>query len=122
MVTCPSAISTTLLSLRTHKTVVPCICALSSLFRIPPLYNLDGLGQKQGRAPASTHKSSLQGTSGSVVFFFFPLLLFFGFAAADFLEALVERGSAEEVGRKIRIVFAAIEKNLAGTAAVAVLR
>src|ERR1700759_3224967 len=43
MVTWPSAISTTLLSLRTHKTVVPCICALSSLFCIRPLYNWCGL-------------------------------------------------------------------------------
>src|SRR5580693_3157366 len=123
MVTCPSAISTTLLSLRTHKTVVPCICALSSLFRIPPLYNLDGLGQKQ-RWPrrVSTRKSSLPGTSGSVVFFFFFLLLFFGLAAADFLEALIERGPTEKIGRQIRIVFAGIEEDLAGAVAVAVLR
>src|ERR1700721_595002 len=46
MVTCPSAISTTLLSLRTHRTVVPCICALSSLFGIPPLYTRGRLYQQ----------------------------------------------------------------------------
>src|SRR5580658_8811976 len=39
MVTCPSAISTALLSLRTHKTVVPCICALPWLVRIQSLYS-----------------------------------------------------------------------------------
>src|SRR5580700_3111001 len=42
MVTCPSAINTTLLSLRTHNTVVPCIapcdCAFPWLIGIPPLY------------------------------------------------------------------------------------
>src|SRR6266404_826299 len=42
MVTCPSAINTTFASLRTHKTVVPCIvpclCALFWLIGIPPLY------------------------------------------------------------------------------------
>src|ERR1700722_18445394 len=39
MVTWPSAISTALLSLRTHKTVVPCISALPWLSRIPALYS-----------------------------------------------------------------------------------
>src|SRR5580700_2835728 len=39
MVTWPSAISTALLSLRTHKTVVPCISALPWLLRIPTLYS-----------------------------------------------------------------------------------
>src|SRR6266576_3211962 len=40
MVTWPSAISTTLASLRTHKTVVPCISPLFWLLGIPPLYAL----------------------------------------------------------------------------------
>src|ERR1700738_635172 len=39
MVTCPSAISTTLLSLRTHSTVVPCHCALPGPVCIRPLYS-----------------------------------------------------------------------------------
>src|SRR5271163_3864634 len=39
MVTCPSAISTALLSLRTHRTVVPCISALPWLLRILSLYS-----------------------------------------------------------------------------------
>src|SRR5580704_17183183 len=40
MVTCPSAINTALLSLRTHSTVVPCICALPWLLRIRALYSV----------------------------------------------------------------------------------
>src|SRR5580698_4875284 len=60
MVTWPSAISTTLLSLRTHKTVVPCICALSALFCIRPLYNLDGLGQKQRRLRRASTRGGSQ--------------------------------------------------------------
>ena len=59
---------------------------------------------------------------GSVVFFFFFFLFFLGFTAANFLETLIERASAEEVGRQIRIVFAGVEENLAGATAVAVLR
>src|ERR1700735_758004 len=39
MVTCPSAVSTTLLSLRTHSTVVPCICSLLWLVDIQRLYS-----------------------------------------------------------------------------------
>src|SRR5262245_5674549 len=50
MVTWPSASSTTLPSLRTHKTVVPCIapllCALFWLIGIPPLYAAPGKAQK----------------------------------------------------------------------------
>src|SRR5258707_703829 len=46
MVTCPSAISTTLLSLRTHSTVVPCICALPWPVCIPPLYSRARSGQR----------------------------------------------------------------------------
>src|SRR5580700_660413 len=38
MVTWPSAMSTALFSLRTHKTVVPCISALPGLLRIPTVY------------------------------------------------------------------------------------
>ena len=38
IVTCPSAAITTLLSRRTHKTVVPCICAEFLLIGIPGLY------------------------------------------------------------------------------------
>src|SRR4029077_8492777 len=38
MVTWPSAMSTTLFSLRTHSTVVPCNCALPWRFGIRPLY------------------------------------------------------------------------------------
>src|SRR6204780_3451505 len=37
-VTCPSAASTTLLSLRTHSTVVPCICSLLCVIGIRRLY------------------------------------------------------------------------------------
>src|SRR5262245_36086949 len=53
MVTCPSAMSTTFVSLRTHKTVVPCIapplCALFWLIGIPPLYAGPGDAPKGGR-------------------------------------------------------------------------
>src|SRR5580704_4722353 len=38
MVTWPSAVSTTLLSLRTHNTVVPCICSLLCVIGIRRLY------------------------------------------------------------------------------------
>src|SRR5271165_572498 len=38
MVTCPSAINTTFPSLRTHKTVVPCICPLPFGFSILVVY------------------------------------------------------------------------------------
>src|SRR5437868_5233739 len=46
MVTWPSAMSTALLSLRTNSTVVPCICALLSRFRIPPLYCIPTNGSR----------------------------------------------------------------------------
>src|SRR5208283_898626 len=57
IVTCPSAISTALLSLRTHRTVVPCICALPWLLRIPPLYSGDWFKARLG---TQTRKSGLQ--------------------------------------------------------------
>jgi hypothetical protein len=74
---------------------------------------------------ADTVLRSLIRPNGLVVgllFFFFFLLFFFRFVAADFLEALVERRFAEEIGRKIRIVFAGGEEDLAGAVAIAVLR
>jgi hypothetical protein len=76
------------LSLRTHNTVVPCICALSSLFRIPPLYSRDGSGQRQGLSLSGARNDA--DLVVGFLFFFFFLLFFFGFAAADFLEALLE--------------------------------
>src|SRR5215510_12705002 len=109
MVTWPSAINTTLLSLRTHKTVVPCICAPCWLLCIQPLYNRGRWGQKRLLAiEGDYHGRELV---VGLLFFFFFLLFFFGFAAADFLEALVERGFAEKIGRKIRIVFAGREED-----------
>src|ERR1700722_15411037 len=61
MVTWPSAISTALLSLRTHKTVVPCISALPWLSRIPALYSGVPL-EARGRSAACL-KSDLFGFS-----------------------------------------------------------
>src|SRR6267142_855301 len=54
MVTWPSAMRTTLLSLRTHRTVVPCIRALPGLFRIRPLYRPGSPRAKMGDLPGAT--------------------------------------------------------------------
>src|SRR5579863_7445889 len=59
MVTWPSAIITTLLSLRTHRTVVPCIGALPWLLRIPSLYSGDyfkARGHLTGSSSAGAHR------------------------------------------------------------------
>src|SRR5882757_3320261 len=63
MVTCPSAINTTLASLRTHNTVVPCISALFWLLGIRPLYAGPSPGEQ---AHAGGCQSSTLFPSGSV--------------------------------------------------------
>src|SRR6266404_9901499 len=56
MVTWPSAISTALLSLRTQRTVVPCIRALPCRFCIQPLYRIAATGSCREALRESTRK------------------------------------------------------------------
>src|SRR5271167_1454108 len=58
MVTWPSAINTALLSLRTHKTVVPCICALPLLLRIHSLYRAGGIVHRRGVPNHAKHSGT----------------------------------------------------------------
>ena len=57
MVTWPSAMSTTLLSLRTHSTVVPCICGSPAAFRILQVYRDPAFGswRRRSAAPSGRH-------------------------------------------------------------------
>src|SRR5580693_2119554 len=109
-VTWPSAVRTTLLSLRTHRTVVPCICSVLCVIGIRRLYSGGAEIEKTPRR----HEAVRECKAGSVLVvvvlagLVFGLFVFF----ADFFPAFVQGFLGEERVGDIGVVLATVEENL----------
>src|SRR5262249_5210695 len=100
-VTCPSAASTTLLSLRTHKTVVPCIWDDFPFGAIPRLYSaprgMENRGWVSGYVEILAVAPIWLLVRGVfVLIFLFGFGFLFGVLLAGLGPQLIERGLREE--------------------------
>src|ERR1700679_1256870 len=119
MVTWPSAVSTTLLSLRTHSTVVPCIWSFLWVMDIQQLYS--GGSEIEHGASSGLWRPRRKGGGGLVLVVVLVSRLFFGFLffLAYFFPAFIEGFFGEKLGRHAGVVIEFVEEHLIDFDAVA---